>query len=433
MTPPIKIAIAGLGAVGRETVRLLKKRRLQLRRRLGADLVLTAIADRQAAREARSLGIPSSVARYSDPSVMARTSGADIFVELLGGYAAPKRFVLEALGRGRPVVTANKRLLAYAWPQLMKASRRPGASLSFEGSVAGGVPVLRAVELSFSGDRILRLDGILNGTTNYILTRCEEGLSASAALREAQQKGFAEKDPSLDLSGQDSAQKLSVLAGLVAGGWLKPGSFPVAGIEAIEARDVAYAREHLGRVARLLASLRFSGSEDSPTVEAEVSPALIPTDHPLAAVRHQYNALLAEAASAGDLMFYGQGAGPGPTASAVLADVFMAAREILSGSASPRPEAKPLKPVSTDKTVSGFYLRLEVLDRPGALARIASALGRAGVSIASIHQDLASDAQAVPVMITTHPAERGRFERARRNILALDAVSKRHCAMRILS
>jgi homoserine dehydrogenase len=428
----LSVAVAGLGNIGRETVRLLRERRAELRDRLGAELVLTAVADRAAAREAKSLGLPSSVARYADPSSMARESGADLYVELLGGYEAPRRFAREVLSRGRALVTANKRLLAHAWPELAKSAAKSGSLMAFEGSVAGGIPVLRALELSFSGDRVLGLDGILNGTTNFILSRCEEGLSAEDALCEAQERGFAEKDPTMDLSGQDAAQKLSVLAGLVTGGWLKPGSFPVTGIEQVSLRDVAFARERLGRAVRLVASLRFSGSPSAPRVEAGVSPTLLALDHPLAAVRRQYNALLVATASAGDLMFYGQGAGAGPTASAVLADVFVTARDLLGGLPAPRPGPRPLALVSPDETPSGFYLRLEVKDRPGALARIADALGREGVSISAIHQDLAG-AAAVPVMITTHPAPRGRFERARRRILALPAVSARHCVMRILS
>ncbi|MFI5361318.1 MAG: homoserine dehydrogenase [Elusimicrobiota bacterium] len=428
----ISVAVAGLGNVGRETVRLLRARRAALRERLGAELVLVAVADRAAAREARALGLPASVARFTDPAAMAARSGADLFVELLGGYDAPRRFALGALGRGKSVVTANKRLLAYAWPELSAAAKKTGARLAFEGSVAGGIPVLRALEFSFSGDRVLGLDAILNGTTNYILTRCEEGLSADAALSEAQELGFAEKDPALDLSGRDAAQKLSVLAGLVTGGWLEPESFPVDGIESVTARDVSYARERLGHAVRLVASLRFKGSDAAPRVEAGVCPTLVPLSHPLAAVRRQYNALLVHAESAGDLMFYGRGAGAGPTASAVLADMFVTARDLLGGLPAPRPGPRALKLDSPDETSSGFYLRLEVADRPGALARIAGALGREGVSIAAIHQDRSVGAAAVPVMITTHPAARGRFERARRRILSLSAVSARHCAMRIL-
>jgi len=427
----LTVAVAGLGTVGREAVRLLRERRGELRERLGAELVLAAVADRDAAREARALGLPASVARFTDPDAMAARCGADLYVELLGGYDAPRAFALAVLQRGKPLVTANKRLLAYAWPQLAAAARKSGARLAFEGSVAGGIPVLRALELSFAGDRVLGVDGILNGTTNYILTRCEEGLSASAALAEAQKLGFAEKDPALDLSGRDAAQKLSVLAGLVTGGWLKPESFPVVGIEAVTARDVAYARERLGQAVRLVASLRFSGSAAAPRVEAGVFPTLVPLSSPLAAVRRQYNALLVKTASAGDLMFYGQGAGAGPTASAVLADMFVTARDLLGGLPAPRPGPRALALASSDAAASGFYLRLEVADRPGALARIAGALGRERVSIASIHQDRGGSS-AVLVVITTHPAPRGRFERARRAILSLAAVSPRHCAMRIL-
>lgn len=429
----ITVAVAGLGNVGRETVRLLRERRAELRERLGAHLVLTAVADRDARREAKALGLPASVARFTDPAAMARRCGADLHVELLGGYDAPRRFALETLGRGAALVTANKRLLAYAWPELSAAAAKSGARLAFEGAVAGGIPVLRALELSFSGDRVLGVDGILNGTTNYILTRCEEGLSAEAALKEAQERGFAEKDPTLDVSGGDAAQKLCVLAGLVTGGWLKPGAFPVAGIEAVTARDVAYARERLGSAVRLVASLRFSGTPAAPRVAAGVSPTLVPLGHPLAAVRREYNALLVHTASAGDLMFYGKGAGAGPTASAVLADVFVTARDLLGGLTTPRPGPRRLAIASPDEAESGFYLRLQVKDRPGALARIAGALGREKVSIAAIHQDRASGAAAVPVMITTHPAPRGDFERARRRILALGDVAPRHCAMRILA
>ncbi len=429
----VSVAVAGLGTVGRETVRLLRERRAQLRERLGAQLVLVAVADRAAARESRALGLPASVARFTDPLEMERRARADVTVELLGGTDAARRLALSVLGRGGALVTANKRLLALSWPALTRAAARSSARLAFEGAVAGGVPVLRALELSLAGDRVLGLDGILNGTTNYILTRCEDGLSAEAALKEAQELGFAEKDPRLDLSGQDAAQKLSVLAGVVTGGWLKPGSFPVTGIQSVTARDAAYARERLGSAVRLIASLRFSGTARAPRVEAGVFPTLVPLGHPLAAVRRQYNAILVRAKSAGDLMFYGRGAGAGPTASAVLADVFGAARDVLGGRSSARPGPRALALASPDETLSGFYLRLEVRDRPGALSRIAGALGRERVSIAAIHQDRARGAAAVPVVITTHPAKLGAFNMARRRILALEDVAPRHCAMRTLA
>ncbi|MCR4294001.1 MAG: homoserine dehydrogenase [Elusimicrobia bacterium] len=429
----LNVAVAGLGTVGLETVRLLRARRAELKERLGAELRLVAVADRGAAREARGLGLPAGVALYRDPIDMARRAEADLFVELLGGLDAPKRFALAVLGRGKALVTANKRLLAHAWPEITGAARAGGARLAFEGSVAGGIPVLRALELSFSGDRVLGVDGILNGTTNYILSRGEEGLAPQDALVEAQALGFAEKDPSMDLSGQDAAQKLSVLAGLVTGGWLKPGAFPVAGIESVSSRDLAFARERLGMAVRLVASLRFSGKPGAPSVEASVAPTMVPMSHPLAAVRRQYNALLVHTASAGDLMFYGKGAGAGPTASAVLADVFVLARDIRGGLPAAASSARRLALTSPDHAVSSYYLRLEVLDRPGALARIADALADAGVSIAAIHQDPASGRRSVPVMIVTHRASRGAVNSARKRILSLAAVKPEHCAMRIMA
>ena len=429
----LNIAVAGLGTVGREAVRLLRARRAELKERLGAELRLVAVADRAAAREARNLGLAASVVRYRDPLEMAKRAEADLFVELLGGLETPRRFALAALGRGKALVTANKRLLAHTWPEITGAARDNGARLAFEGSVAGGIPVLRALELSFSGDRVLGVDGILNGTTNYILSRGEEGLSPEAALKEAQHLGFAEKDPTMDVSGQDAAQKLTVLAGLVTGGWLKPGSFPVAGIEAISARDISFARERLGMTVRLIASLRFATHGAAPSVDASVTPTLLKLSHPLAAVRRQYNALMVHTDSAGDLMFYGRGAGAGPTASAVLGDVFVLSRDILGGLPPRALAARKLSSVSPDLASSGWYLRLDVLDKPGALARITDALGREKVSIAAIHQDPVAGRRSVPVMIVTHPASRGAFNKARRRIMALSAVKPEHCVMRIMA
>jgi len=428
----LNVAVAGLGTVGREAVRLLRARRAELKERLGAELRISAVADNDVRREAKALGLAANVFRYKDPLEMARRAEADIFVELMGGFETPRRFALAALGRGKAVVTANKRLLAHAWPEITGAARDNGARLAFEGSVAGGIPVLRALELSFSGDRVLGVDGILNGTTNYILSRGEEGLSPEAALKEAQALGFAEKDPAMDVSGQDAAQKLSVLAGLVTGGWLKPNSFPVNGIEDVSSRDIAFARERLGMTIRLIASLRFATNGASPSVDASVTPTLLKLSHPLAAVRRQYNALMVHTASAGDLMFYGKGAGAGPTASAVLGDVFVLSRDILGGLPPRALAARKLALASPDLASSGWYLRLDVLDKPGALARIADALGREKVSIAAIHQDPVAGRRSVPVMIVSHPAPRGDFNRARKRIMALSSVRPEHCAMRIM-
>lgn len=222
-----------------------------------------------------------------------------------------------------------------------------------------------------------------------------------------------------------------MLAGQVTGGWLRMRDVAREGIEKVEARDTAFARERLGRAVRLIGSLRFDWDGPSPRVEASVWPTLVPLSHPLASVRRQYNALLVHTASAADLMFYGQGAGAGPTASAVLADLFVLARDLRGGLPPALPVSRPIQAAPAGETVCGFYLRLEAADRPGVLARATQALAAEGVSIASIHQERPAG-RSVPVMLTTHPAPAGKFERARKRLLALPGISKRHAVMRML-
>jgi homoserine dehydrogenase len=427
----IRLAVAGLGVVGSETVRLLRSRRESLCRRLGARLELAAVCDRRAPAEARRLGLPASVARLSDPSRLAALPGIDAVVELLGGLPAPRRLVLDCLRRGRGVVTANKRLLAQSWDELRKAAVLGGGRLHFEASVAGGIPILKALDLSLAGDRVEAVYGILNGTTNFILTRMAEGMGFAAALRRAQELGLAEKDPTLDLSGQDTADKVSVLASLVSGAWLRPDQVRTHGIEDLSLQDMAFAESELGRRVKLLGVARFSGQDGRESrVEAFVGPALVPIEHPLAAVQDEFNAVLVRAASAGDLMFYGKGAGAGPAASAVLGDIVALGRELLSGAkpAASRPAAAP-RLADSD---CAYYLRLGALDRPGVLSAVTAALGRLGISIATINQPGGCDPKSVPIIITTHPASPGTFGRALRDILALPNVSRRHTVMRLL-
>ncbi|HAM34998.1 MAG TPA: homoserine dehydrogenase [Elusimicrobia bacterium] len=420
----VRVAVAGLGVVGSETVRLLRSRRESLARRLNAKLELVAVCDRAIHSKARGLRLPAKIKRFSDPSRLA-ACGADIIVELLGGLPAPRSLVLDCLRRGRHVVTANKRLLAHCWPELRRAQSH--GSLHFEASVAGGIPILKALDLSLAGDRIEAVGGILNGTTNFILTRMSEGLGASAALKKAQELGLAESDPSRDLNGQDAADKVSVLASLVTGSWQKPDRIETQGIEGIESQDIAFAQSVLGRRIKLLGMVRLKDRG----VEALVCPFLVPLAHPLAAVRDEFNAVLVQAASAGELMFYGRGAGAGPAASAVMGDICVAARDILSGvraeaAADRHAEARPAS------SPWSFYLRLAALDRPGVLSSVASVLGRRGISISTIHQPGATGSRSVPIIITTHPTSAEDFCRAKREILALSSVSRQHMIMRLL-
>lgn len=427
----INIAVAGLGFVGRETVRLLQTHREKFARRLGAGLSVAAVCDRQVRREAKRLGLARSVFLATDPAQITSHPGIDIVVEVLGGLDAPRRLVLGALNAGKHVVTANKRLLSHCWKEIQDARARHGGRVYFEGSVAGGIPILQALDNGLAANSIEAVYGILNGTSNYVLSRAEQGLEPAQAVREAQRLGLAEKDPSTDLNGTDTAHKVSVLASLLTDAWIDPEKIARVGIGAIENEDLAFARATLDRTVRLLGVLRLNWG-DPVRVEAHVYPTLVRRGHPLASVQGEYNALLVKASSAGDLMFYGKGAGPGPAASAVVGDVFMLARDLLGSIPAKKAAARPAVLVPVEKSISPFYLRLHVEDRPGVLAGITAALGRRGISIASIHQADSPAAHGIPVVITTHPTRQGPFMRALKDVLSLKTVSRRHTVLRML-
>lgn len=429
----IRVAVAGLGVVGRETVRLLKESRARFRERLSADLVLAAVADRDASHEASALGLAREVARLRDPLRLARLPDVHIVVEVLGGLDVPRKLALQTLSRGRALVTANKRLLADSWEQIQSAAASGGGRLGIEASVAGGIPLLQALETGLAAGRIESVRGILNGTANFVLSRMEEGANFAVALAEAQRLGFAEKDPSFDLSGKDSAQKLSVVCALLTGRAPSAQHIACQGIEDVEAMDVVFAKEELAAVPRLLGTLRLSWSPHT-RVEAHVAPTLVPLAHPLAAVRREYNAALVRAVPAGDLLFYGKGAGPGPTASAVVGDILELSRELLGGLPARRFKRGDALFADPGESICGFYLRLGAQDKPGVLARVTKALARRGISIATIHQPPSPSRHgAVPVILTTHPATRGLFDAARREILALPGVCRRHVVMRLFA
>jgi len=431
----IRIGVAGLGTVGSEAVRLLAGRRALFRAKLQAELEIAAVCDRKVEAEARKLPLPANVRRFRYPMALARDERLDLVVETIGGLAEARALVLAALRAGKHVVTANKRLLSHHWDELISESERRRRHLRFEGAVAGGIPILHALHQSLAANRLRRVLGILNGTTNFLITRmAHEGIDFHSALAEAQRLGLAERDPSMDLDGTDAAHKVSVIASLVTGRWVPFSAVSRAGIEGIETQDIAYAKNELGRAVRLLGVVELSAG--SPTeVTSYVAPTLVPLEHPLAAVHGEYNAVIVESSAAGDLMFYGKGAGGGPAASAVVGDVFMLGQQIVSepGLSMCDPlwaKGAPVRPLSIDETVSAHYLRLEVADRPGVLSRITGSLGRSGISIAQVHQDLGG--RRARVYLTTHPSPHRRMERAVREILRLSFVSHRHAWLRIL-
>ncbi len=425
------MAVAGLGFVGRETIRLLQANREKFSRRLGADIVIGAVCDRQVKKEAKALGLGKDVYQTTDPRQLVSHPGIDIIVEVIGGLEDARRLVLFSLESGMNVVTANKRLLAHCWPELQKAAARRGARLYFEASVAGGIPIIEALDNGLAGNTIEAVTGILNGTTNYILSRAQEGIPLQAALKEAQEKGLAEKDPTLDLNGTDTAHKVSVLASLLTGTSLPSMKIAREGIENLHEADLAFAKEELGRTVRLLGSLKLDWGA-SVGVEAHVFPTLVPLAHPLASVHREFNALLVRASSAGDLMFYGKGAGPGPAASAVVGDVFMLSRDLLGSIPARKLDRRPSRLIAVAQSKAPFYLRFHAQDKPGVLASIAKALGGRGISIATIHQPAERTRWGVPIVLTTHEAEHGQVDAARREILRLGSVAAKHTVLRML-
>ncbi len=337
------------------------------------------------------------------------------------------RLILDALERGKPVVTANKELLANVGTELFEAAERAGVDLLFEASVAGGIPLIRPLRESLAGERIRRVTGIVNGTTNFILTRMsEEGSSFSDALAEAQSLGYAERDPTADVEGFDAAAKAAILASIAFGAQVVAGDVYREGIAQITAADITAARD-LGYVVKLLAV----AEEIDGAVAVRVHPAMIPAQHALAAVRGSFNAVYIEGEAVGELMLYGRGAGGAPTATAVLGDLVDAAKNLRSGARGAtfgQVDRKPIHPI--DEVESQFYVTIDVADRPGVLAAIAGVFGRYGVSIQSMQQQ-GRDAEAHLIFVT-HLAREADLRATMHDVRELDAVERVGSVLRVV-
>ena len=343
----------------------------------------------------------------------------DLVVEVMGGLEPAGTLVLAALRAGKPVVTANKELIAARAPQLIAAAAASGVPLLFEAAVGGGIPIIRPLTETLAGEQISRVMGIVNGTTNFILgAMTERGQSYADALVEAQRLGFAEPDPIADVSGADAVAKASILAGLAFGVWVDPARVHREGIERLGVDDLASA-DRLGYVLKLLAI-----AERTPAgVVARVHPAMVPKEHPLAAIRGATNAIFLSGAAVGELLFAGPGAGGDPTATAVLGDVIDAARELLSGSqVAPRIAFGAGEVDAFDEVETRWYLRLEVEDSPGVLARIAAVFAEAGVSLRSVWQDGRGD--DATLLLVTHEAPERAHRAALGGLEALDVVDE---------
>ena len=424
---PLRVALLGCGVVGSEVARLLTTHAADLAARVGRPLELAGIAVR---RPARSRDLPVDPALFTaDAEGLVARDDVDVVVEVIGGIEPARGLILAAMESGASVVTANKALLAEDGATLFEAAEKHGADLYYEAAVAGAIPLLRPLRESLAGDRVRRVLGIVNGTTNYILTRMtESGASFADALEEAQALGYAEADPTADVEGFDAAAKAAILAALAFHTRVTAGDVHREGITEVTAADVASARA-MGCVVKLLAIAEVS--DDGTSVGVRAHPAMIPVAHPLASVREAFNAVFVECEAAGELMFYGRGAGGAPTASAVLGDVVAVARHKSSGGRGPGESAYAdlrLRPMGESAT--RYHVSLDVADRSGVLARVATAFAEHEVSIETVRQEKHGDDDAV-LVIVTHQATDAALSATVDSLRGLDVVRRVLSVMRV--
>ena len=419
MNREIGIGLAGFGTVGAGVYKNLARNGALLEQRLGVRFVVQRIAVRNLQKR-RDSPAPTELLTtcpddlLSDPKVQ-------VVVELMGGIDIPLQFVKKAIEAGKIVITGNKALLAEHGREIFDLACERKVPVFFEAAVAGGIPIIKALREAFVGNRIERIHGILNGTSNYILTRMTDAaLDFAPALAEAQQLGYAEADPALDVNGWDAAHKAIILASLAYGFWIDPEKVLVSGIERVTAADIRFANE-LGYRIKLLATVKADGPDG---IEVRVVPTLIPKTHVLASVNGVFNAVAVRGDIAGDSLFYGRGAGQDPTSSSVLGDLAEAAAFLESPRTCYGFTSHDLyghcKPVAD--AVSKYYLRLEVEDRPGVLAQIAGALAAAEIGILSVIQPESPVEGPVPLVLTLHDAPFGRMQSAVATLAGLPCV-----------
>jgi homoserine dehydrogenase len=422
----VRIGVLGCGNVGAAFVQLVAKQADAIEARTGIRLEVTRVAVRNLSRE-RDVEVAEGVLVRDAQSVV-DDPNVDLIVELIGGIEPARELIATALGKGKPVVTANKELLANVGTELYAAAETAGVDLLFEAAVAGGIPLIRALRESLRAEPIVRVLGIVNGTTNFILTKMsEEGADYATALSDAQRLGFAERDPTADVEGFDAAAKAAIIATISFGTRVVAGDVYHEGISSVSAGDIAMAAR-LGYAIKLLAII------EQDTVSSEVSvrvhPALVPLQHPLASVRESYNAVFIEGQAVGSLMFYGRGAGGMPTASAVLGDVLDAAvnlRQGTHGSLGTFSRAK-IRPI--DETESEYLLSLNVADRPGVLHSVTGVFARHNVSIRAAEQEGMSDNASL--VFITHRANEASLQACIRELRDLDVVKQVGSILRVI-
>lgn len=425
----LRVAVLGCGSVGSQVVRLLDEQAGDLAARVGAPVELVGVAVRRLDAP-RDIDVAEGLLT-TDATGLVTREDVDLVVEVIGGIEPARSLILAALESGKSVVTANKALLAEDGPTLFEAAEKAGRDLYYEAAVAGAIPILRPLRESLAGDRVTRVLGIVNGTTNFILDKMDtSGAGFAEALEEAQDLGYAEADPTADVEGFDAAAKAAILASLAFHSRVTASDVHREGITEITAADVASARE-MNSVVKLLAICELTaGSEGEDAVAVRVHPAMIPRSHPLASVREAYNAVFVESDAAGQLMFYGPGAGGSPTASAVLGDLVTVARNRLADTRGAGESAYADRAVlPMGETVTRYHVAIDVADRPGVLAAVATAFADHGVSIQTVRQEgREDDAQLV---VVSHEATDAQLAGTVATLQGMDIVREVTSVMRV--
>ena len=424
----VRVGLLGCGTVGAALVVLVDEQRDIVRRRTGLDLEVAAVVVRDPSRDR---GVPVDAEAFTtDAEAVVGDPSIDVVVEVMGGIDPARDLVVAALKAGKPVVTANKELLAVHGAELYAVAEAAGVDLLFEAAVAGAIPIMRPLRESFAGEPLTRVLGIVNGTTNYILTKMsQEGSSYADALAEAQALGYAEADPTADVEGHDAGAKVAIIATLAFGAEVVAADVHLEGISGVTAGDIE-AAAHLGHCIKLLGVAERHRGPDGDEIDVRVHPTLVPNDHPLAAVNDSFNAVFVEGDAVGEIMLYGRGAGGRPTASAVFGDLVDAASNNARGHGAPigALERAAIRPIADLETA--YYLALEVDDRPGVLAAVAAVFGEHGVSIRSMEQEgLGSEAR---ITFITHRARERDLRATLDDLRGLDAVRNVGSVLRAL-
>ena len=425
---PVRVGVLGCGNVGAALLILINEQHAAVARRTGLALEVGAVAVRDPGRDRN---VPVDPGLFTDdPASVVANPEIDVVVEVMGGIDPAHRLVVEALEGGKPVVTANKELLASHGSELYALAEGAGVDLLFEAAVAGAIPIMRLLRESLAGEPITRVMGIVNGTTNFILSRmAEEAMPYGEALAEAQRLGYAEADPTADVEGGDAAAKAAIMASLAFGVRITADDVYREGISSITSEDIEFAGR-LDHCIKLLAIAERRDAGDGPNIGVRVHPAMVPLDHPLASVRDSFNAVFVEGEAVGELMFYGRGAGGRPTASAVLGDLVNAAGNLRRSHGARIGDLQPAVVTPIEELESAYYLEVEVDDRPGVLSRVAAVFGDHDVSIRSMEQEgLGVEARLIFI---THAARERDLRATLKSLDGLDEVRSVGSMLRVV-